>query len=448
MSFYTKVSDDLFLQLALLPIPKFIHENSKIWGILESQLIHQCLKIILAPLKKAAQLGMLIEDPLGWCQVCFTPLTAYIIDTPESVLMACVAGKISSVTMAYYKQFGNIYQHEPRTASTALARLQAVDPWNLAKYIKEVQRFHLNGVHHPFWHDWSLSDPSVFLTPEPLHHWCKGFWDHDAKWCILGVGSSEINFCFAVLHPHTGFCHIKEGISSLKQVTRQEHHDVEWYIVVVIIDAVPQWFLIAIKALMDLPRSGHHKWNLYCHWQVTLWIPWPQASYHQCWCSPWKEKSYQKLVHSQTWVYAKCGPQHLGEWHRYSIVSRYNRACQHHCYQRLSSIQKQSKLRAPDLSIPRPSWQIAPIRPSYCHQRCENWLPSKSTHQFGEHRGRRCWVRQKWGIEHHLKLIPCLHQCLCTMIELSWMLIKLWSKVLVNLRNILNGWVYVFSGNI
>ena len=255
MDFRTKASNDLFLLLALLPIPKFIHENRKIRGILESRLVHECLDLVLAPLKKAAQVGVMMEDPVGWRRVCFPPLAAYIVDTPESALMACVAGKTSSVTMAYYKQFGDNYRHEPRTASTTIAKLQAVesvaDPWDLAEYEKEAMKFRLNGVHRPFWRDWPLSDPSVFLTSEPLHHWHKGFWDHDAKWCILAVGNSEIDFRFAVLHPRTGFRHFKDGISSLKQVTGREHRDVQRYIVAIIIDAVPQDFLIAIRALMD-----------------------------------------------------------------------------------------------------------------------------------------------------------------------------------------------------
>ena len=94
-----------------------------------------------------------------------------------------------------------------------------VDPWNLKAYLKEAGEFQLNGIHEPFWCDWALSDPSQFLTPEPLHHWHKQFWDHDAKWCIHVVGAAEINFCFAVLQPHTCFQHFSGGISSLKQVT-------------------------------------------------------------------------------------------------------------------------------------------------------------------------------------------------------------------------------------
>ena len=74
------------------------------------------------------------------------------------------------------------------------------------------------------------------------------FWDHDAKWCI---GDAEIDFRFAILHPHTGFRQFNEGISRLKQVTGREHRDIQRYIIPVIADAVPKDFLIAIRSLMD-----------------------------------------------------------------------------------------------------------------------------------------------------------------------------------------------------
>jgi Plavaka transposase len=255
MDFRTKASNDLFLLLALLPIPKFIHSDRKVCGVLESRLFHLCLDIILEPLKKATQFGISMEDPLGLSRVCFPSLAAYIVDTPESALVACVAGKTSSVTMASFKQFGDDYRHEPRTPSITLARLHAiesvVDPWELEAYVKESMKHRLNGVHRPFWRDWPLADPSVFLTSEPLHHWHKQFWDHDVKWCMNAVGKAEFDFRFAVLHPQTGFRHFKEGISSLKQVTGREHRDVQRYIVSIIADAVPGNFLVAIRALQD-----------------------------------------------------------------------------------------------------------------------------------------------------------------------------------------------------
>ena len=255
MNFRMKSSNNAFLLLALLPVSQFIHRNKRMRGLLEDRLVHECLDFILRPLKTAAQIGIMMSDPLGGRRFCFTPLAAYIVDTPESALLSGVGGKTSSVTMAFYKQFGDDFRHESRTASKTLEQLRAVeqdvDPWDLETYFKVASRFRLNGVHRPFWTDWPMADPSVFLTPEPLHHWHKQFWDHDAKWCINGVGAAELDFRFSVLHPLVGFRHFSEGISSLKQVTGREHREIQRHMVAVIADAVPQDFLIAIRALMD-----------------------------------------------------------------------------------------------------------------------------------------------------------------------------------------------------
>ena len=253
--FHMKATNHAFLLLVLLPISKFIHKDRKTRGVLENRMIHECLDFILKPLKKAAEVGIMMSDPLGFRRYVFTPLAAYIVDVQEALALSGVAGKTSHITMATYKSFGDPFQHEPRTASTTLACLHAIEetvsPWELAKYIKASSAKQLNGVHRPFWRDWPLSEPSTFFTPEPLHHWHKMFWDHDAKWCIHAVGSAEIDFRFAILHPHTGFRQFNEGISRLKQVTGREHREIQRYIVPIIADAVPKDFLIAIRSLMD-----------------------------------------------------------------------------------------------------------------------------------------------------------------------------------------------------
>jgi hypothetical protein len=128
---------------------------------------------------------------------------------------------------------------------------KVADPWDLDTYIKQAMVYCLNGVHRPFWRDWPLSDPSEFFTPEPLHHWHRMFWDHNAHWCIRVVGPAEIDFRFSILHPHTGFRQFPEGISKLKQVTGREHRDIQRYLVAIIADYVSKDFLIAIRALAD-----------------------------------------------------------------------------------------------------------------------------------------------------------------------------------------------------
>jgi hypothetical protein len=255
MEFRMKGSHRTFLLLALLPVPRFVHKKSNIRGILQNRLTHECLDFVLKPLKTAASIGIMMSDPLGNLRYCFTPLAAYIVDTPEAQMLAGVCGKTSPITMATYRQFGDPFRHESRTASTTLLQLASiatrVDPSDISNYMKEAKKLRLNGVHAPFWRDWLLTDPSTFLTPEPLHHWHREFWDHDVKWCIRVLGSDELDFRFSVLQPRTGYRHFKAGVSKLKQVTGRDHRDIQRYIVCVIADAAPKDFVIAIRALMD-----------------------------------------------------------------------------------------------------------------------------------------------------------------------------------------------------
>ncbi|KAF8889829.1 hypothetical protein BD779DRAFT_1610913 [Infundibulicybe gibba] len=198
-------SNHAFVLLALLPIPKFIHKNQKIRGVLENRLVHECLDIITQPLKKAAEIGVMMTDPL-----------------------ANTLRDLQKIELESH-----------------------IHPWDLKTYTKEAMKYRLNGVHRPFFRDWPMSEPSVFLTPELLHHEHKYAWDHDVIWCRNAIGDAEMDFRFSILQPHTGFRHFTEGISKLKQVTGREHRDVQRYLVPVVADAVPKRFLIAIRASMN-----------------------------------------------------------------------------------------------------------------------------------------------------------------------------------------------------
>jgi hypothetical protein len=258
-----KSSSRAFVLVALLPCPKFLVKDKTLRGPLESRLTHACLDIINHPLKLAAHAGRMMADPRGYSRFCFTALASYIVDTPEAAMVAGVAGKTSHLTMADYRRFGDSTRQEPRTASTTLAQLAALatvhDPIDLPTYLSAAKSIRLNGVHLPFWRDWYLQsptqilrfDPSQFLTPEPLHHWHKQFWDHDAKWAIRAVGAEEFDFRLTTIQPITGFKHFKDGVSTLKQVTGRTHRELERYIVCVIAGKAPPLFVIAIRALMD-----------------------------------------------------------------------------------------------------------------------------------------------------------------------------------------------------
>lgn len=97
-----KPSTHAFVLLALLPCPKFLTQDKRIHGVLESRVVHLCLDIITQPLKLAARAGCMMADPSGFSCFCFTALASYIVDTPEAALIASVTGKTSHLTMADY----------------------------------------------------------------------------------------------------------------------------------------------------------------------------------------------------------------------------------------------------------------------------------------------------------------------------------------------------------
>ncbi|KAG2059350.1 hypothetical protein BDR06DRAFT_979926 [Suillus hirtellus] len=171
------------------------------------RLIHECLSIILKPLMKAAEVGIMMSNP-----------------------------------------------HPARTRSITLGQLAGImaNPDDLEAYFEACADSWLNDVHAPFWMDWPLADPSIFLMPESLHHWHKEFYDHDLQWCIMVVGAQELDFRFLILQLTTGYCHFSGRISKLKQVTGRGHCDIQHYIIGLISSAAPHCFVIAIHALMDL----------------------------------------------------------------------------------------------------------------------------------------------------------------------------------------------------
>jgi len=68
----SKISLHTYILLALLPVAKFVHKNTRIQGLLQDRLIHQLLGRVLEPLKIAAQVGIMMSDPIGNLQYCYS----------------------------------------------------------------------------------------------------------------------------------------------------------------------------------------------------------------------------------------------------------------------------------------------------------------------------------------------------------------------------------------
>ncbi|KAF8547254.1 hypothetical protein OG21DRAFT_1380838, partial [Imleria badia] len=215
---HSKASLHAYLLLALLPIAKFTHKETRIHGLLQDWLVHQALNIVLAPLKTAATVGVMMNDPVGNLRYCFMPIASWIADMPEEAIhIAC----------------------------------SQYSPTDYKKNLKAVRKLCLNGVVDPFWLGWPLSESCDFITPEVLHHFFRFLWDHDVKWCIAMVGACELDFRFSLIQTAVGYRAFDEDISNLKQGTGHDHRAIQRYLIGAVASALPRRFLTALRTLAD-----------------------------------------------------------------------------------------------------------------------------------------------------------------------------------------------------
>ena len=170
-------------------------------------------------------------------------------------MLAATGSKVSPVTTATSKNFGNPYRHPPRTADKTLVAIHTACsqhlPRDYKKFLKVIRPLGLNRVVELVWMDWLLSDPSHFLLIELLHHFHRFGWDHDVQWCLAALSADKLDFHFSIIQTPVVFRVFDEGLSKLKQVTGHDHHAIQRYIISIVAGGVPQNFLIAIHTLLD-----------------------------------------------------------------------------------------------------------------------------------------------------------------------------------------------------
>ena len=249
-----KANSHAWSLVAFMPIPKFkAHPDYQ--TILQARVWHKCMDIICANLKISAHMGEYMPDPVGDLRYCFTPLVAYTADLPEQQMIAGVAQSSSPVTLARTSQFGDGIPYPPRDALHTLQQLfeiaQQVNVWDVAEFLKRCKERGLLGVHLPFWRNWMLSDPSIFLVPELLHTCHKFFFDHLFKWCKEVIGALELDARYKSMHKRVGIRHFASGVCHVQKMTGREHRDIQRTIVAVIAGAAPVGFVRAIRALVN-----------------------------------------------------------------------------------------------------------------------------------------------------------------------------------------------------
>jgi hypothetical protein len=213
------------------------------------------MDIVFQNVKSAAVTGTQMVDPVGNLCYAFTPLVAYTADLPEQQLIACVSKNASPVTLAMQSQFGDGKLYPPHSGHLTIEVLhklcQCVDPWKVQLFQEEAKVLLLSGVQLPFWHNWRLSDPAIFLAPDVLHTLHKFFFDHILKWCKEAIRADELDAHFHSQHKRVRTRHFSQSVTHVVQMTGQEHWEIQCTIVPTIAGIVDANFIRAVRALID-----------------------------------------------------------------------------------------------------------------------------------------------------------------------------------------------------
>ena len=246
-----------WMMIAQVPIAKF--EPSKHQMLFANRLLHQCLDIVLAGLKKCAATAVDMIDPNGHIRSVHTFLAAYIADLPEQQSLACVRQNYAPSSYAGPSTLGDSRAHDLRRGPETLTAIQRIkneladdNAWDDPSLFKKLAECHgLNGVERPFWRNWLLSDdPSQWLVPDILHQLIKFFQDHVIAWARQWITDEELDKRLSVLQPRPGCRHFKDGYTKFKQHSGKETKDV-LRVFLALIANVEKGILRALRALID-----------------------------------------------------------------------------------------------------------------------------------------------------------------------------------------------------
>ncbi|KAI9573841.1 hypothetical protein HD554DRAFT_2034992 [Boletus coccyginus] len=213
---HMKMTSHTWQCVTFMPVTKF-NTHSDYQTILQLYIWYKCIDIVITNLKHMTNIGAFLVNPSSNTQYCFIPLVEWIVDLPEQQMIACISKNVSLIMMAMLKQFGDA-QYQPSHTGLHILKLihdlsLKVDPWNIDHFQKLCKESLLMGIHLLCWHDWMNSEEVV--------------------------GNNELDAHYKVHHQRITVYHFTLGVSYVKQMTRQEYHDIQHTIVAMIAGAAP-----------------------------------------------------------------------------------------------------------------------------------------------------------------------------------------------------------------
>ncbi|KAJ6611660.1 hypothetical protein B0H10DRAFT_2437370 [Mycena sp. CBHHK59/15] len=242
--------------LGYIPVSKLeIFSKGKRSGV-NHQLFHDCMKVILEPLKVAGKDGVQMDCADGFVRKMFLILSAYIADYPEQCLVACCRENSCPRCLVTPKCRGEKDYCDFRNPDDTL---KALSEQSKGEYPTEFVDQNLRPI-NPFWAGFPHCDIFSCMTPDILHELHNGvFGDHIVSWATAATSGTgdEIDHRFRAMSSHPSLRHFKKGTSLTSQWTGGEHKNMEKVFLGVLAGATEPAVQRAVRGIIDFIYYAH-----------------------------------------------------------------------------------------------------------------------------------------------------------------------------------------------
>ncbi|KAJ7718084.1 hypothetical protein B0H16DRAFT_1433489 [Mycena metata] len=242
--------------IGYIPVTKLEHYSKANRSAVGHQLFHNCMRVILMPLKAAGEDGVEMDCSDGFVRRIFPILSAYIADYPEQCLVACCRENSCPRCLVNPKKRGETVNSTMRDPEETLRVL--VDQSKNKFPMKFVDQ-NLRPI-VPFWGDFPHCDIFSCMTPDILHELHNGvFGDHTVKWATKATtgGDDEIDSRFRAMTPHPTLRHFAKGISLTSQWTGNERKNMEKVFLGVLANTTDPAVQRAVAGVIDFIYYAH-----------------------------------------------------------------------------------------------------------------------------------------------------------------------------------------------
>ncbi|KIP02336.1 hypothetical protein PHLGIDRAFT_79255 [Phlebiopsis gigantea 11061_1 CR5-6] len=222
--------------LAYLPTDKLEHlSNASARRRILLNIMHKCLKDILAPLRDAGEVGIPMASGDGIVRRCHPIFAADACDYLEQIAtVGCKMGECPTCQVPPHN-LGDNKKYPLRELEKILDALHTIDT-EPEHFLQACKNIGIKPIIHPFWEDLPYCDIHLCITSDILHQLLQGLIKHLTNWIKSAFDDHELDARCQALPPNSHVRQFFKGITPLSKITGHEHHDIARILLGLIID--------------------------------------------------------------------------------------------------------------------------------------------------------------------------------------------------------------------